>query len=96
MLENMGPSAQRVLEESREFRRRLSELVALYEGRWVVFRGGRVVSDYGGEEEAYVAAVQRFGVRGGVRGSARARRRVRSGLDLRLLDISLSEDCSPA
>lgn len=61
----MDETAKRVLEESRTFRARLPELMKAYEGRWVVFRDGDVKADFDDEEAAYVAAVQRFGVRGG-------------------------------
>jgi hypothetical protein len=61
----MDANAQRVLEESRRFRMRLPELVPRYNGRWVVFLDGDVKDAFDDEEEAYVAAVHMFGVRGG-------------------------------
>jgi hypothetical protein len=61
----MDETADRVLEESRRFRSRLPELIKQYEGRWVVFLDGDVKEDFDDEEAAYVAAVQKFGVRGG-------------------------------
>lgn len=61
----MNVTAQRVLDESKRFRARLPELVPRYDGRWVVFLDGDVKDDFEGEEEAYVAAVRRFGVNGG-------------------------------
>jgi hypothetical protein len=61
----MDANAQKVLEESRRFRARLPELLKDYDGRWVVFLDGDVRDAFDDEEEAYVAAVTRFGVRGG-------------------------------
>jgi hypothetical protein len=61
----MDEIATRVLEESRRFRAKLPELMKTYEGRWVVFRDGDVKDDFEDEEEAYVAAVNAFGVHGG-------------------------------
>ncbi len=61
----MDANAQRVLEESRRFRTRLPELVQQYNGRWVVFLDGDVKGAFDDEEDAYAAAVTKFGVRGG-------------------------------
>ena len=61
----MDETAQRVLDESRRFRKCLPELMKAYEGRWVVFRDGSVVAAFDDEDAAYVAAVQQFGVHGG-------------------------------
>jgi hypothetical protein len=58
-------NAQRVLEESRRFRKRLQELLPQYEGRWVVFRDNEVQGAFDDEEQAYAAGVEKFGVRGG-------------------------------
>jgi hypothetical protein len=56
---------QRVLEESKRFRERLPELLAKYDGRWIIFLRDEVQGDFDDEEAAYTAAVRRFGVRGG-------------------------------
>ena len=61
----MDQNQQRVLEESRVFRKRLPELMTAYDGRWVVFLDGDVKDAFDDEESAYVAAVKKFGVRGG-------------------------------
>jgi hypothetical protein len=61
----MDANAQRVLEESRRFRAALPELLPQYNGRWVVFRNGAVVDAFDDEDDAYVAAVDKFGVGGG-------------------------------
>lgn len=61
----MDANAQRVLEESKRFRARLPELLPRYSGRWVVFLEDEVRGVFDDEEDAYVAAVQEFGVRGG-------------------------------
>jgi hypothetical protein len=58
-------NAQKVLEESRKFRARIPELVPDYNGRWVVFLNNEVKYAFDDEEEAYVTAVNEFGVRGG-------------------------------
>jgi hypothetical protein len=61
----MSEIERRVLEETERFRAALPELIKHHPGRWVVFRDGAVVSDHATEDEAYRAAVVRFGVQGG-------------------------------
>ncbi|MBI5478799.1 MAG: hypothetical protein HY906_08090 [Deltaproteobacteria bacterium] len=61
----MSDIERKVLEETERFRAALPELIKQHPGRWVVFRDGQVVSDHATEDEAYRAAVARFGVTGG-------------------------------
>jgi hypothetical protein len=61
----MDANAQRVLDEAKRFRALLPELLRKYDGRWVIFRDGDVAGDFDEEEQAFVAAVGTYGVRGG-------------------------------
>lgn len=61
----MTSAVQLVLEESERFYEALPDLITTHAGRWVVFKGGEVVSDHDTEEEAYADGVERFGVDGG-------------------------------
>lgn len=56
---------QQVLEQTKLFYASLPSLMTTHAGRWVVFRDGSVQSDHTTEAEAYLAAVERFGVNGG-------------------------------
>lgn len=56
---------EKVLEETKRFHDALPQLVQKYAGRWVVFAEGAVVSDHANENDAYKAALERFGVQGG-------------------------------
>ena len=51
----------RVFGESERFRAALPTLLPLYPDKWVVFRDGEVHSVHETSEEAYVAALARFG-----------------------------------
>lgn len=57
--------AAMVLEETRRFEAALPDLMTRYEGRWVVFKDGAVVSDHDTEEEAFLSSLERFGLEGG-------------------------------
>lgn len=54
-----------VREESKRFNAAVRGLLERYEGRWVVFKNGKVASDHDGVSEAYGAGVAQFGVHGG-------------------------------
>lgn len=51
--------------ESERFYKALPTLILKYHHRWVVFRGGELVSDHATEEQAFKEALQRFGAEGG-------------------------------
>jgi len=57
--------ADKVLEETKRFHQALPELLRTRRGRWVVFREGAVQSEHGNEDDAYAAAVEKFGAEGG-------------------------------
>jgi hypothetical protein len=57
----MDEIERKVLEETKRFLAALPELLQHHAGRWVVYRDGQVVSDHATEDEAYQAAVERFG-----------------------------------
>lgn len=61
----MNPVAQQVLEESRRFQSALPRLLPLYRDKWVIFKDGEVRGSFDDDDDAYVAAVKRFGVHGG-------------------------------
>ena len=61
----MADVREKVLAEMELFKKALPDLLAEYEGKWVVFQDGRVVEAFDDEDEAYVAAVERFGVGSG-------------------------------
>ncbi len=61
----MTEVAQRVLEETKRFHRALPDLLPKYRGRWIVFLDGQFQSDHATEQEAFEAAVKRYGVKGG-------------------------------
>jgi hypothetical protein len=61
----MTDISDRVLGETRRFYDTLPQIVDRYRDRWVVFRDGEVQSDHSSEEQAYEAAVGRYGVKGG-------------------------------
>lgn len=56
---------EQVLQETLEFERQLASLLETIPGRWVVFKGGRVVSEHKTLEEAYDAGIKAFGAAGG-------------------------------
>lgn len=62
----IDPIEAQVAEESRLFRERLPILLqTALAGRYVVLKHGAIQSDHATLKEAYGAAVQAFGVRGG-------------------------------
>ncbi len=61
----MDSIEREVLAETHRFEAALPELLKDYRGRWVVFQGGALHSVHETEDQAYVAAVEHFGVTGG-------------------------------
>jgi hypothetical protein len=61
----MTSAASKVQEEMARFRAALPKLMESLSGRWVVFHNGNVVADFGGEPEAYEAAIEMLGPEAG-------------------------------
>ena len=61
----MSDIEQRVLDETLRFRKALPELMKSYARRWVIFRDGAVIADFGSVDDAYATAIARFGIEGG-------------------------------
>jgi hypothetical protein len=59
-LQRRTPRA-RVFAEVRRFRSALPALLPIHEGKWVLFRDGQVQGLHATEDEAFVAAFDRFG-----------------------------------
>jgi len=55
---------EKVLEESRILFDQMEQLREKYGGRWVVFKDGKVQSDHSTEKDAFVAAVESYGLDG--------------------------------
>jgi hypothetical protein len=56
---------QAVVKENELLQAALPDLLKTLSGRWVVFKHGKVQSDYATEEEAYKAALAAYGLEGG-------------------------------
>lgn len=57
--------AAKVLEETKRFQANLPELMKELEGRWVLYKDGRVTAVFQTEDEAFKAGLETFGLDGG-------------------------------
>ncbi len=60
----MTDVSARVLEETKRFQANLPVLMRELEGRWVLYKDGRVIDVFQTEDEAFKAGLEKFGLDG--------------------------------